>query len=145
MLTSTNLQSKGQKVKITSYLVRRLLPILDAALLNAMMSWFMLLFFFINCQIIQGIPSGVENHNEFTLYTAIEQSLLNDTTGELFRLRGVFFPSSSKIYQFWKADGLETVQFNACINLTDTLCRDTKDSMSIFAENTTVTACWAYQ
>ncbi len=111
---------------------------------NAMKLYLHLFFI---CQIIatQGLPSGIENHNEFTIYTAIEQNLLNDTTGELFRLREIFFPSSSRKYQFWKADGLETVQFDACLNLTDVLCRDTKELNSVFLNSTYVAACWAYQ
>ena len=97
------------------------------------------------CLGVQALPSSSENHNEFTIYQALEQTLLNDTTGELFRLRRAFFPSSSDKNPFWKVDGLQTIQFDACLNVTDIACRTTKAKQSAFADGTTFTHCSAYQ
>ena len=93
----------------------------------------------------QGLPSYSESHNEFTIYQALEHSLLNDSTGELFRFRTAFFPSSSARNPFWKVDGLQTIQFNACLNITDVACQGTKAPKSVFANGISFARCRAYQ
>ena len=87
------------------------------------------------------LPDPEDNHIELTLYKAMEGALLNDSS-QLFRLKGAFFPSMK--YQFWKADGLQTIQFDACLALSDASCYN-PPKPSVFTNSSTIHRCWQYQ
>ena len=87
------------------------------------------------------LASEEDNYIELTLYKAMESALLNDS-GQLFRLKGAFSPAMK--YQFWKADGLQAIQFDACLSLSDTSCYN-QTKPSVFTNNSTIQRCWQYQ